>query len=138
MGANQTGARTAETQPQEAEDHVQLHHRWVGTCPVGPQGVCRAGWGSSGSGCECEQSPWPCQDCRGCGMAASLSGKLFSDLCPCYQRPSGNSARMVDAEVGGRMLGVSTPWAFSYKRSTSLGKRLHSSHMRGRCGLAGS
>ena len=30
VGADQTGARAAETQPQATEDHVQLHHRWAG------------------------------------------------------------------------------------------------------------
>lgn len=29
LGTNQTGAGTAEAQPEEAEDHLQLHHRWV-------------------------------------------------------------------------------------------------------------
>lgn len=29
LGTKQAGARAAETQPKTAEDHLQLHHRWV-------------------------------------------------------------------------------------------------------------
>ena len=29
LGTNQKGAGTAEAQPKEAEDHLQLHHRLV-------------------------------------------------------------------------------------------------------------